>query len=65
MQHKYIVTWEYLLEKIENNVLFYQNKVDRISNYLQKKENILFLTTSNRWTGHEDDIPKSTQLSLS
>ena len=62
MQHKYIVTWEYLLERIENNVLFYQNKVDRISNYLQKKENILFLTTSNRWTGHEDDIPKSTQL---
>jgi len=56
------VTWETLLEKIENNVPFYQNKLDRVINYLNKKNNILFLTTSNRWEGHEDDIPKSTQL---
>lgn len=51
-----------LLEKIENSPIFYKNKVNRLVSYLQKKENILFLTTSNRWEGHPDDMPKSTQL---
>lgn len=51
-----------LLEKIENSPIFYKNKVNRLISYLQKKENILFLTTSNRWEGHPDDKPKSTQL---
>ena len=51
-----------LLEKIENSPIFYKNKVNRLISYLQKKNNILFITTSNRWEGHPDDKPKSTQL---
>lgn len=51
-----------LLEKIENSPIFYKNKVNRLISYLQKKNNILFLTTSNRWEGHPDDMPKSTKL---
>lgn len=30
--------------------------------YLQGKKNILLLTTSNRWSGEKEDIPKSSQL---
>src|ERR1043165_5473507 len=30
--------------------------------YLRHKNDILFLTTSNRYIEHKDDIPKSTQL---
>ena len=56
------MNWDVLLEKIENSPVLYQAKLDRMISYLNKKENILFLTTSNRWEGHEDDIPKSTQL---
>lgn len=51
-----------LLEKIENSPIFYQNKLNKLVSYLLKKNNILFITTSNRWEGHEDDVPKSTQL---
>lgn len=36
--------------------------IEKFKDYLSKKENILFLTTSNRWEGHEDDEPKSTLL---
>jgi len=35
--------------------------VSKTLSYLKKKKRILFLTTSNRWSG-ADDIPKSTQL---
>lgn len=31
-------------------------------NILEKKQHILFLTTSNRWIGEKDHPPKSTQL---
>ena len=34
----------------------------RLVNYLNAKDHILFLTTSNRYEEHTDDIPKSTQL---
>lgn len=51
-----------LLEKIENSPIFYKNKTDRLISYLLKRNNILFITTSNRWEGHADDVPKSTQL---
>jgi len=54
--------WDVLIEKIENNTFLYKAKLDRMISYLNKKENILFLTTSNRWEGHEDDTSKSTQL---
>lgn len=34
----------------------------RFIDYLRGKNNILFLTTSNRYEEHTDDIPKSTQF---
>lgn len=37
-------------------------KLDRTIKYLEGKKKILFLLTSNRWSGHKDDIPKSSQL---
>lgn len=57
-----IETYSHLiLEKIENNPVFYKDKMDRAISYLSKKENILFITTSNRYDGAPDK-PKSTQL---
>lgn len=37
-------------------------KCRRFTSYLEKKDDILFLTTSTRYEEHTDDIPKSTQL---
>jgi multimeric flavodoxin WrbA len=51
-----------LLEKIENSPIFYKNKIDKIVSYLQGKEKVLFITTSNRWEGDPDNVPKSTRL---
>jgi multimeric flavodoxin WrbA len=45
----------YLLESKERESL------ERTIKYLQTKENVLLLTTSNRWEG-SDDVPKSTLL---
>jgi len=39
-----------------------KDKLDKSYEYLKKKDKILFLLTSNRWSGHSDDIPKSSQL---
>lgn len=39
-----------------------KEKFNKTLNYLKDKEKILFLLTSNRWEGHSDDIPKSSQL---
>jgi multimeric flavodoxin WrbA len=50
-----------VLEKIENSSFFYKDKVSRAIKYLEKKEKILFLTTSNRYDGAPEK-PKSTQL---
>mgnify|MGYP001233804432 CR=1 FL=1 len=50
-----------VLEKIENSSFFYKDKVSRAIKYLEKKENILLLTTSNRYEGAPEK-PKSTQL---
>jgi hypothetical protein len=36
----------------------------RLIRYLESKDHILFLTTSNRYTEHTWDIPKTTQLAL-
>ncbi len=41
-----------------------REQLDKTIDYLSKKEKVLLLTTSNRWTGHTDDIPKSTQLAI-
>lgn len=41
----------------------YKKILDNMVSYLKKKENILFLTTSNRWNiGKWSEIPKSTLL---
>ena len=41
-----------------------KEKFNKTLNYLKDKEKCLFLLTSNRWDGHSDDIPKSSQLAL-
>jgi len=41
-----------------------REQLDKTIDYLSKKEKVLLLTTSNRWTGHTDDVPKSTQLAI-
>jgi multimeric flavodoxin WrbA len=42
-----------------------EQKFEKTLKYLEKKEKILFLLTSNRWEGHKDDIPKSSKLAFS
>lgn len=49
-------------EKINSSPAPVQRDIYRFKEYLKTKENILFLTTSNRWEGHQDDKPKSTLL---
>jgi multimeric flavodoxin WrbA len=39
-----------------------KQKFDKTLKYLENKEKILFLLTSNRWSGHSDDTPKSSSL---
>jgi len=51
-----------ILEKINSSPRPVQLKIQAFKEYLKTKNNILFLTTSNRWEGHEDDKPKSTLL---
>jgi multimeric flavodoxin WrbA len=36
--------------------------LEKSMSFLEKKDKVLFLTTSNRWEKNIDDIPKSTQL---
>lgn len=49
-------------EKVNNSPLPVQRAINEFKEYLKIKNNILFLTTSNRWEGHDDDKPKSTLL---
>jgi multimeric flavodoxin WrbA len=51
-----------ILEKINASPAPIQKKIKDLKSYLQTKKNILFLTTSNRRPGKEDDKPKSTQF---
>jgi multimeric flavodoxin WrbA len=39
-----------------------KKNIDKTINFLETKNKVLFLTTSNRWEKNVDDIPKSTQL---
>jgi multimeric flavodoxin WrbA len=39
-----------------------KKNIDNSINFLEKKEKVLFLTTSNRWEKAVDDIPKSTLI---
>jgi multimeric flavodoxin WrbA len=38
------------------------DKFNKTLKYLEKKEKVLFLLTSNRWSGHKEDTPKSSSL---
>lgn len=49
-----------ITERVNSSPAPVQRNITNLKNYLKTKENILFLTTSNRWEGHEDDKPKST-----
>lgn len=40
-------------------------RLEKMLKYLESKKKVLLITTSNRWEGHKDDIPKSTQLAQS
>jgi multimeric flavodoxin WrbA len=51
-----------ILEKINSSPAPVQRAIHQFKEYLETKNNILFLTTSNRWEGHKDDKPKSTLL---
>lgn len=42
-----------------------KEKLEKTFKYLESKEKILFLLTSNRWVGHKDDSPKSSKLAFS
>ncbi len=44
-----------------NNPSVYQEKVNKIIEYLKNKDKVLLLTTSNRWEG-DKETPKSTLL---
>lgn len=46
---------------VSSNPAVYTGKVKSMVEYLKNKENILFITTSNRWEGNKQ-TPKSTQL---
>lgn len=45
-------------QDMEKNELRLENTIK----YLQTKKKVLLIGTSNRWEGHKDDVPKSTQL---
>ncbi len=47
--------------KIANNPAIYTKKLETLIEYLKSKENVLLITTSNRWEGDKEQ-PKSTQL---
>lgn len=47
--------------KIANNPAIYTKKLETLIEYLKSKDNVLLLTTSNRWEGDKEQ-PKSTQL---
>lgn len=40
-------------------------RLEKTLKYLELKNKVLLITTSNRWEGHKDDIPKSTLLAQS
>ena len=48
----------------EDDMDIYAIKYKKTIEYLNKKNKILLLTTSNRWSQHKDDVPKSSQLAI-
>jgi multimeric flavodoxin WrbA len=47
---------------MESSSSILKNNIDKTINFLEKKNKVLFLTTSNRSGRNVDDVPKSTQL---
>ncbi len=48
---------------MENDIQFYREEMEKTIAYLKGKKKVLFLTTSNRWSGeHGGEMAKSTQL---
>ena len=54
--------YQSLLNSPKEDITLIAEKCDIFLHYLRHKNDILFLTTSNRYIEHKDDIPKSTQL---
>jgi multimeric flavodoxin WrbA len=52
------------LPQSEQDMDLYARKYKKTIDYLRTKNKVLLLTTSNRWSGHKDDIAKSTQLAF-
>lgn len=52
------------LPSSEQNMDLYARKYKKTIDYLRNKNKVLLLTTSNRWSQHKDDVPKSTQLAI-
>lgn len=48
----------------EQDMDLYAKKYKNTIDYLRGKNKILLLTTSNRWSKHKEDVPKSTQLAI-
>lgn len=52
------------LPQSEQDMDLCARKYKKTIDYLRTKNKVLLLTTSNRWSGHKDDIAKSTQLAI-
>jgi multimeric flavodoxin WrbA len=52
------------LPSSEQDMDFYAKKYKKTIDYLRQKNKILLLTTSNRWSQHKEDVPKSSQLAI-
>jgi len=55
---------EVKLPQSEQDLDYYARKYKKTIDYLRNKNKVLLLTTSNRWTQHKDDVPKSSQLAI-
>jgi multimeric flavodoxin WrbA len=52
------------LPSSEQDMDFYAKKYKKTIDYLRQKNKVLLLTTSNRWSQHKEDVPKSSQLAI-
>jgi multimeric flavodoxin WrbA len=48
----------------EEDLDIYARKYKVTIDYLRNKNKVLLLTTSNRWSQHKEDVPKSSQLAI-
>lgn len=52
------------LPQSEQDMDLYARKYKKTIDYLRNKNKVLLLTTSNRWSKHKEDVPKSSQLAI-